>query len=31
MQMHPTKKIYQLHIACSYGYKVACTDDKFSK
>ena len=22
---------YQKHIACSYGYKVICVDDKFSK
>ena len=22
---------YQKHIACSYGYKLACVDDKFSK
>ena len=25
-----TKK-YQKHIACSYGYKFVCVDDKFSK
>ena len=25
-----TKK-YQKHIACSYGYKLVCVDDKFSK
>ena len=23
--------IHQKHIACSYGYKLACVDDKFSK
>ena len=22
---------YQKHIACSYGYKLVCVDDKFSK
>ena len=22
---------YQKHIVCSYGYRVICTDDKFSK
>ena len=22
---------YQMHIACSYGYKLECVDDKFSK
>ena len=22
---------YQTHIACSYGYKLVCADDKFSK
>ena len=22
---------YQEHIACSYGYKVVCNDDRFSK
>ena len=22
---------YQKHIACSYGYKLLCVDDKFSK
>ena len=22
---------YQRHIACSYGYKLVCVDDKFSK
>ena len=22
---------YQKHVACSYGYKLACIDDKFSK
>ena len=22
---------YQKHVACSYGYKLACVDDKFSK
>ena len=22
---------YQKHIACSYGYKLECVDDKFSK
>ena len=22
---------YQKHIACSYGYKLVCLDDKFSK
>ena len=22
---------YQEHIACSYGYKLVCVDDKFSK
>ena len=25
-----TKK-YQKHVACNYGYKLVCTDDKFSK
>ena len=25
-----TKK-YQKHVACSYGYKLVCVDDKFSK
>ena len=24
-------KIYQAHIPCSFSYKVACVDDKFSK
>ena len=24
-------KIYQKHIACSYGYKLVCIGDKFSK
>ena len=24
-------KKYQKHIACSYGYKLGCVDDKFSK
>ena len=23
--------IYQKHVACSYGYKLVCVDDKFSK
>ena len=23
--------IYQKHIACSYGYKSVCVDDKFSQ
>ena len=22
---------YQKHVACSYGYKLVCVDDKFSK
>ena len=22
---------YQTHVACSYGYKLVCVDDKFSK
>ena len=22
---------YQKHVACSYGYKLICVDDKFSK
>ena len=22
---------YQKHVACSYGYKLLCVDDKFSK
>ena len=22
---------YQIHVACSYGYKLVCVDDKFSK
>ena len=22
---------YQKHVACNYGYKLVCTDDKFSK
>ena len=22
---------YQKHVACSYGYKLVCADDKFSK
>ena len=22
---------YQKHIACSYGYKLVCVDDKFGK
>ena len=25
------KNKYQKHIACSYGYKLVCVDDKFSK
>ena len=25
-----TKK-YKKHVACSYGYKLACADNKFSK
>ena len=24
-------KKYQKHIACNYGYKLVCVDDKFSK
>ena len=24
-------KKYQQHIACSYGYKLVCVDDKLSK
>ena len=27
----PYTKIYYRHIACSYGYKLACVDDKFGK
>ena len=23
--------IYQKHVACSYGYKLVCVDNKFSK
>ena len=26
----PYTKKYQKHIACSYGYKLVCVDDKFS-
>ena len=25
------KSKYQNHIACSYGYKLICVDDKFNK
>ena len=25
------RKKYQKHIACIYGYKLVCVDDKFSK
>ena len=27
----PYSNKYQKHIACSYGYKLVCVDDKFSK
>ena len=27
----PYSKKYQKRIACSYGYKLLCVDDKFSK
>ena len=27
----PYTNKYQKHIACSYGYKLVCVDDKFSK
>ena len=26
-----TQKKYQDHVPCSFAYKVACTDDRFSK
>ena len=29
-QISKTHK-YQIHVACSYGYKLVCLDDKFSK
>ena len=25
------QRMYQKHVACSYGYKLVCVDDKFSK
>ena len=27
----PYTKKYQKHVACSYGYKLVCVNDKFSK
>ena len=27
----PYMKKYQKYVACSYGYKLVCVDDKFSK
>ena len=27
----PYTNKYQKHVACSYGYKLVCIDDKFSK
>ena len=27
----PNTKKYQVHIACSYGYKLICVDDQYSK
>ena len=27
----PYTNNYQKHVACSYGYKLNCVDDKFSK
>ena len=27
----PDTSKYQIHIHCSYGYKLVCVDDKFSK
>ena len=29
-KMSLTPKKYQKHVACSYGYKLVCVDDKFS-
>ena len=30
-QKEPHNNKYQKHVACSYGYKIVCFDDKFSK
>ena len=29
--LHEFYQKYQKHVACSYGYKLVCVDDKFSK